>query len=153
MSNDPFSDARPGFIRLDDVVGRLILVNPKEIVTKKSNLKGKGDDTYDVVIGDAIVLDGELTEEIEELPAVVEDMHLSGSVLVGQLRAKVNKPAEQGGMVLGRVAKQKSQTKGFGDAWVLQSPTEDDKVLARPAAARYIAELKALAVDPFGSAE
>ena len=148
---DPFSDARPGFLRVDDFLGRLILVNPKEVLVKKSKYPPYG--PVDVIVADVIVLDGEVNDVIEDVPGVHDDLQLTGSVLTGQLKPKVKKPAEQGGMVLGRVAQQPAADRANRDAWVLQPPTEEDRVIARPAAERYIRDLQALAVDPFASAD
>jgi hypothetical protein len=57
----------------------------------------------------------------------------------------------KGTRVLGRLGQKPSATKGFGPAWVLMEPTEEDKDVAR----KYIDDEKARQasvkpVDPFG---
>lgn len=136
---DPFSDARSGFVRLDDMEGRLLLVVPLSVEQRDSTLPGQSGKKYDSITADVIVLDGDTTDMIEEIPFTIEGTFLSGQVLTAQLKAKVGK-----GMVLGRLGKQKARTKGFGDAWVLNAPTDADKKLARPAAKAYQEEN-----DPF----
>jgi len=146
---DPFSDARSGFVRVDDLLGRLILVNPKEVIVKKSKYAPFG--PIDVIVGDVVVCDGEENDVIENVPSVHDDLQFADSVLTGQLKSKVKKPAEQGGMVLGRVAQQPAADRANRDAWVLHPPTDEDKVIARPLAKAYLAELAALSAadDPF----
>jgi hypothetical protein len=131
---DPFSDARSGFVKLEDLMGRLILVIPQGIEERPSRLPtARQGDMYESITADVIVLDGPITELIEEVPMTVEGTFISGSVIVAQLKPKVKTQ----GMVLGRLGQQPSQTKSFGPAWVLQPPTDADKVLARPAAKAY----------------
>lgn len=137
-SQDPFSDATSGFVKLEDLMGRLVLVVPQSIETRASTLPGSIGKQYESVTCDVIVLDGEVTEKIEEVPATLESVFFSGQVVVGQLKPKV----KNHGMVLGRLGQQPSQTKGFGPAWVLNPPEEKDKKVARPAAAAYIKALE-----------
>lgn len=141
MTTDPFSDARSGFVKLDDLLGRLLLIVPKSVETRPSRMPGApAGATYESITADVIVLDGPVTELVEEVPMTIEGTFISGGVIVPQLKPKI---ASQG-MVLGRLGQQPSQTKQFGPAWVLQPPTDADKVLARPAANTYLA-----ANDPF----
>lgn len=145
--SDPFDDARSAFVKLDDLLGRLVLVVPLEVRTEPSTLPGSQGKTFEKVIADTVVLDGPVTDLIEAVPSTLDELHWSGQVVVGQLKPKVR---ITNGMVLGRLAKQPSKTKGFGPAWVLESPTDADKVIARPAAKAY---LDAHAEpDPFGEA-
>lgn len=137
---DPFTDARTGFVKLEDLLGRLLLVVPQSIEERQSTLPGSVGKVYDSITADVIVLDGPATDLIEQVPATLENVYLSGSVIVAQLRSKVKTK----GMVLGRLGQQKARTKGFGDAWVLDAPSESDKAPARVAAAAYLAES-----DPF----
>lgn len=137
---DPFSDARSDFIKVEDLKGRLVLIAPKDVVTRQSRFPGQEGKTYDSVTADVIVLDGPVTESIETIPMTIDDMVISGTIMASQLAPKV----KTRGMVLGRVATQPSQTRGFRDAWLLEPPTEADKVIARPAASAYLA-----ANDPF----
>ena len=140
---DPFQTARSGFVKLDDLLGRLLLVVPQSIEERESTLPGSQGRKYDSITADVIVCDGDVTDVIEEVPTTLESVFFSGAVVVNQLRGAVKGSK----MVLGRLGKQKSQTKGFGDAWVLQEPTEDDKKIARPVATAYLADN-----DPFAGA-
>lgn len=131
---DPFSDARSGFVKLDDLLGRLLLVIPQSIETRPSRMAGAAPGaTYESITADVIVLDGDITELVEEVPMTIEGTYISGGVIVPQLKPKIASK----GMVLGRLGQQPSQTPKFGPAWVLQPPTDKDKVLARPAAKAY----------------
>ncbi len=142
MSTDPFSDARSGFVKLEDLLGRLLLVVPKSIEERASTLPGSQGKMYASITADVIILDGPVTDLIDEVPLTLEGTYISGAVIVAQLKPKVGTH----GMVLGRLGQQPAQTKGFGPAWVLREPTDNDKVLARPAASAYLA-----ANDPFAS--
>jgi hypothetical protein len=140
MSTDPFTDARSSFTKLDDLIDRTVLVAPQEIQTLKSTLRGQEGKEYDAITADVIVLDGEPDDEIgiETVPTTIEGMRISGSVVVNQLRPKV----KSHGLVLGRVSKQKAQTKGFNDAYVLDSKSidKDDPVrkVARTEGQKYL---------------
>jgi hypothetical protein len=130
--HDPFDSAREGFVKMDDLKGRLILVSPTGIGTRDSTLPGSQGKVYEFVESTTVVLDGGPDEMVTEVPMVLDGFQFSGQAITGQLKPKVARR----GMVLGRLGQKPSQTKGFGPAWVLQEPTEDDKVLAR----RYLAE-------------
>jgi hypothetical protein len=133
MTDDPFDDARPGFVRLEDLKGRLLCVYPQSSSERDSNLPGQQGKKYEQILADVIVLDGDVTEQVEEVPTILDGIAFSGSAIVPQLKSKLGK--NRG--VLGRLATRKSQTKGFGDAWVLDAPTDADKTLARPHAIAY----------------
>lgn len=156
---DPFSEAQSSFITLDDCLvdvntgkvanvgeqGRLLLIEPISIETRQSTLPGQTDKAYDSITANVVILDGPVTEKIEEVPFKVEGMFLSGAVIVGQLKSKLPDKKPSTKYALGRVGKQPARTKGFGPAWVLNgngySLTEADKQLAR----NYLNSL-----DPFG---
>lgn len=143
--SDPFDDARSGFVRLENLVGRLLLVAPQSIEERDSTLPGQQGKKYPSITADVIVLDGKADELVEEVPSLLEGIFFSGSVVVAQLKPKLKKANP---LVLGRLGQQKSQTKGFGDAWVLEPPTDEDKALARPHANKYLEEH----ADPFAGA-
>lgn len=142
MGNDPFSDARSGFVKLDDMLGRLLLIVPKSIEMRASTLAGNQGKQYESITADVIILDGAITDMIDEIPFTLDDTFVAGGVLVPQLKPKIR----TGGMVLGRLGEQPSKTNPKVMAWVLREPTEEDKVLARPAASAYLADR-----DPFAS--
>jgi hypothetical protein len=137
MVKDPFSDASDAFLKMDDLIGRLLLVSPQDVGERESTLPGSQGKVYEYVITETVVLDGDVTDLIEDIPTVLDGFQFSGQAITAQLKPKVASK----GMVLGRLGQKPSQTKGFGKAWVLQPPTDDDKVLAR----KWIAEN----ADPF----
>lgn len=144
---DPFDDARPGFVRLDDLLGRLIAVIPQSIEERESTLPKSQGKKYESITADVIVLDGKPTDMVEAVPVVLEGIFFSGSVVVNQLKPKLRKqPHER--MVLGRLGQQPARTKGFGDAWVLEAPTDKDKEIARGPAREYLEKN----TDPFAAA-
>jgi hypothetical protein len=127
MSEDPFDSASPAFLGLEDLVGRLLLIKPRELKVRESRMPGQQGKEYETVITDTLVCDGDVTDKIEQVPTVLRDLWVSGSAVVGQLRPKLRTSK----MVLGRLSTTPSQTKGFKAAWILDEPTEDDKALAR----------------------
>lgn len=138
---DPFDDARSGFVKLDDLLGRLLIVAPKSLEQRKSKENG---DMYDVVIADVVVCDGAVTDVIEQVPTTLDGIMFGGVVVVNQLRSKIR----DGRLVLGRMGQQANQTRAKGaPAWVLEPPTDADKVIARPLAKEY-----QNANDPFATA-
>ncbi len=144
-TNDPFSDARAGFVKLDDLLGRLLLVIPLTIEDRDSTQPGSAGKTYESITADVIVCDGEVTDMIEEVPTTLEGIFISGGVIVPQLKPKLPRAGKGSGMVLGRLAQQPSQRFAKGSpAWVLAEPTDADKVIARPLANAYLSEN-----DPF----
>jgi|SRR5215207_1074110 len=131
---DPFATARSNFIGLGDLEGRAVLVYPTGLETDIPSTRDTSK-TYDAIIADVIVLDGDEDEELglDEIPGTIEDMRISGAVLVPQLRGALKKSRP----VLGVVDKQKSRTKGNNDAVVLKGEadvvTDEIRALARKA--------------------
>lgn len=144
MTDDPFDGARTGFVRLEDLKDRLVLVFPQSVEERDSTLPGAAGKKYESVTADVIVLDGDVTELIEEVPLTLEGIFISGAAIVPQVKPKIGK----GRGVLGRLSTQAARTKGFGDAWVLEAPTDADKALARPYAVAY----QEKNLDPFAAA-
>lgn len=131
MSQDPFDEARSGFIRLDDLLGRLLIVAPKTLEQRKSK---ENEGTYDAIMADVVVCDGPVTEEIENVPITLDNIQFGGVVVVNQLKSKI----KDGKLVLGRLGQQERQSGKKGQpAWVLNPPTDKDKDLARPLALAY----------------
>jgi hypothetical protein len=125
--SDPFSDASDAFVKLDNLLGRLVLVRPTGSGERESTLPGAAGKTYTYVETETVVLTGDVTDLVTAVPMVLDGLQFSGQAITAQLLPKVAK----GGMVLGRVGQKPSATKGFGKAWVLLPPDESDKVLAR----------------------
>lgn len=139
--SDPFSDAQSGFIRASDYAGRLVLIEVKDL--KKDLPSSEAGKSYDAIVADVHVLDGDVTEMFEmnkpyttpdgatHAAFTVEGSQLSGAALVPQLRGKVGKSYPHN-MILGRMKTQPSKrfTRG-APAAILDPPTEADKVLAR----------------------
>jgi len=150
---DPFEDedfdpASTAFLNTSHLLGRLLLVAGTELRVKPSTQKGaKEGSTYEVVVADVIVLDGPVDDMIPTVPFIAEGIHLSGQVLVGQVR----NTAKTGKMVLGRMEQRPSanfpQSKG---AWTLAEPTDADKAIARSPAKAYLKQRQE-ATDPFGN--
>jgi hypothetical protein len=151
---DPFSSAREAFVKMDDVEGRLLLITVLDSGERESTLRGaKEGETYTFVETDTVVLDGDVTEMIDEVPMVLEGFQFSGQAVTGQLVPQLKKKnAGTGtGLVLGRLGTKPNQFKT--KTWILQEPTDSDKAVAR----KYLAEeqerrAKAEPTDPFAAA-
>ena len=146
---DPFSSARDAFIKQEHVNGRLLLITPTSSGTRQSTLPGQTDREYTYIVTDTVVLDGEIDDMVDKVPLLLEDFQFSGQAITAQLQPALRKK----GTVLGRLGQKPSQTKGFGPAWVLAEPTDEDKVIAR----KYLADeekrkAEATPADPFAAA-
>jgi hypothetical protein len=128
MSDDPFDDARSAFVKMDDLEGRLLLITATDHGTRASTLPGQVGKEYVWVETTTVVLDGEITELIDEVPTVLDGFQFSGSTVTGMLKPKIR----TGRPTLGRLVKQKARQKGFSDAWALAKvEDEKDRELAR----------------------
>jgi len=148
MSDDPFATAPTTFAGLGDLEGRTVVIVPLRLESGIPSNRPNGG-TYERVIADVIVLDGEPDEElgIDELPATIEEMFISGSVVVPQVKTKVKSHQP----IIGVVVKTPSKTKGNAPAVMLDgkaSVTDEARALARKA---YDAYLKSQE-DPFADA-
>ena len=99
----PFDRAQSALLKLEDLIGRLVLVYPSRETTGQSKMNpGK---TYDIVIGDTVVCDGEpIRGKIDEVPAVIPDLYWSGGYVTKQLKGNLG----TGRPVIGRVVQVKS---------------------------------------------
>lgn len=151
---DPFSSAREAFVKMDDVEGRLLLMTLTDSGERESNLpKAKEGDVYTWVEADVVVLDGDVTEMVDEVPMVLEAFQFSGQAVTGQLMPYLKKlrAGTGNGIVLGRLGTKPNKWKT--KTWVIQEPTEDDKVIARQyLAAEQERKAKEEPKDPFAAA-
>jgi hypothetical protein len=132
-SPDPFADANDAFLKVENLLDRLLLVTPNgRSGQRESTLPGQAGKMYDWVETTTVVLDGEPDDLVTEIPLVLDGFQYAGKGLTGQLLPKV--PTRQ--PVLGRLGTKPSATKGFGPMWILLPPTEADKVVAR----KYLAD-------------
>lgn len=130
MSNDPFAAAGTAGVKITDYEGNLLLVTPNDYVT---GLKTDYDDDKDAVDVDVVVLDG------PEGPEELNDVRIFQGALIGALKHRIGKRQS---MLLGRLGKGEQKKKGQSAAWIFQTPTEEDKKVAR----EYLASKPA---DPF----
>lgn len=138
-------DAQDDFVRIADLDGRNILVFPRKIDT------AKGDDPYEFLLADVIVLDGQPTELMPEIPATVSKMQLTSSPLIrnGQrLLDKANKVnAPHAAPYAGKVNSRKGQKGGraYGiEKWEANDPI---RALANREAGLYVKARDAAAVE------
>ncbi len=125
MANDDlFDDARTGWLKTEDLVGRLLLIKAIEIGERESTMAGSNGKMYEYVVGDMVILDGETTELIEAIPHREEAFQFAGARLVSTLKPKIR----TGRMALGRFAQ--VPVKGRAPAWELQPPNDKDRALA-----------------------
>lgn len=142
--SDPFSAASDSFVKMEHLKGRLLLITMTGVTgQRESTQKGQAGKFYDWIETDTVVLDGEETDMIDEIPTLLEGFQFSGGYVVGTLRPKVRKQ----GMVLGRLTTKAVPT-GI-PPWVFTKPTEEDNVLARKYLAANPPDAKP---DPFNSA-
>lgn len=151
---DPFSTAREAFVKMDDVEGRLLLITVQDSGERESTLpKAKEGDTYTYIVTDSVVLDGELTEMIDEIPMELEGFQFSGEAITGQLLPALKK-VQNGtgnGLVLNRLGTKGNKWKT--KTWILTEPTDEDKALAREYLTTVEARKKATTPsDPFAQA-
>lgn len=138
---DPFAGADPdedefatpdrNFLAVDDLDGRLVIIFPHsiaEVASTKPNGK-----PYDRVTADVVVVDGTVTDKLDQVPFLAENMYLSAGSLVGAVRKHVGK----GKPVLGRVDSRPSSYNKQVKAYGLADPTDADKKAASPALAKY----------------
>lgn len=116
------------FVKMDDLLGRLLLVKPISVGERESTLPGaKPGQTYEYVECDVVVLDGEPTDLIDEIPAVLDAFQFSGAVVVGALKPKIRK----GARLLGRLGQHRAAQFKTSMGWHFDVPTEADQALAR----------------------
>lgn len=129
-SEDPFATPSTEFVEVADLDGRLLVIFPHRVEQAVGKSDGK---PYDKIIADVIVVDGPTTDKITEVPFVVEDMHFSAKMIVGQLRPYVGKNRP----VLGRVNSKPSSFNKQVKAYGLGDPEQADKAKALPALREY----------------
>lgn len=135
---DPFSEARSGFVKFEDIVGRGLLFVPLSSEIRKSTLKGQEGKDVLTVITDIVVLDGPVTEQVEAVPLTLESVPVMSTAVVNQLKVKIGKKGPDNktpAMVLGVLGR---QTSSYGTPmWILEAPEEKHKALARQAAKAF----------------
>lgn len=115
---DPFnSPASGGKFSAADHKGKLLLITPKSYETGITTTFGE----KDAVKADVVVVNEANPGDSEE----IADALLFGGVLIGQTKSYVGK-----GLVLGRL-NQGTAKKGQNAPWVLDDPTDEDKVAGR----------------------
>lgn len=126
MTTDPFDDAREGYVTMDDLQDRLLLVYPTGVTgQRESNIPGSQGKMYDWIETDCVVLDGEPSDLID-VPGTQELFQFSGANVVNTLRLQI----KRGKPALGRLVKRPPAKRGLSPSWHLAAPEAADKVLA-----------------------
>lgn len=146
MTDNPFGVAEEelldrattDYVTTEDLDGRLVLIYCDEI-RQESGTSGP----YLKCICDTVVLDGEVTEKIPEVPFVVEGMHISNSQIVDKLKKRVGNPKP----LLGRMnAAPSKRNKKVMAVWIVD-PKDDDI----PVAVAYLKANPRKTDDPFAT--
>jgi hypothetical protein len=135
QQDEDFATPSLEYVRYDGLYDRHIIIKPLEQTT------GTGTDgkVYDKAICDVIVLDGPTTEQIPELPYVIERMHISNSSIVQTLIAYIKKDQPIIGRAYGVPSKKnRAVIAGLLDTNVSSDTIE--KLNARAAWKKYLAE-------------
>lgn len=117
-----------GFLKMDDLEGRLLVISPLSKGERDSDLPGQQGKKYDYIVCDIIVCDGDEDDRIgDSIPGQLDSYQLAGQSIVGQLEGKIGK----GRLVVGRLTKKPAQRKGFSPAWFLSAPEPNELKLAQ----------------------
>lgn len=118
MTTDPFSGpASASGVKVTEFEGRLLLVTPTAYEEGIETQYG----AKDAVRASVVVIDEEAPEKSEKH----DDVLMFQGRLIGQTKPFVGK-----GLVLGRLGKGEAK-KGQSAPWMLEDPTDDDKVKGR----------------------
>ena len=115
MAKDEF-DIAGSYVAIKDLLGELVLFTPTEYVEEVTTDFG----TKDVVLSNMVVLTA------EGGPAEYDDQMIFQGSLIGQLKRKI----PGGRKLLGVIAKGEAK-KGQNAPYILTSPTDEQKQLAR----------------------
>lgn len=127
-----FSQPKPpepggNFIRLDQLINRLLLIRPHtvEMVTsKQTDKEGNPRPDYKKIVADVVILDGrpKIGEDKVSIPHVVLNMWISGAQIVPQIEEHIDnddEPYALGRLVLG-------EPNSFGQSARVLDPFDDD---------------------------
>jgi hypothetical protein len=148
---DPFGLATTAFVGIPEMVGRLVLVHPLRSTQEKSNTKPG--EFYTAIFCNVVVMSGQPTDTIPDVPGQYDDVMISSGMCVRQLTPYLAR-AERF-LFLGVVSAQPSRANKQVNAYAFSEPTEQMIAYARPHAQRYMAEwqarqAKVQPADPFG---
>lgn len=116
-SGDQFDVATNVFVGPEDLDGRLLVVKPY----RKENKKGRTGDPYVAIFADVVVLTGPVTDKIEAVPCVLEDVMFSSQGLSRPLENKLRNPKGKP-FLAGVVDSQPSQYNKHVRAYMFKEP-------------------------------
>lgn len=146
QTEDLFEDVQAEYVTIDDLEGRHIVVLPENLETVEST-KPNGK-PYPRITATVLVLDGDVTDKITEIPFTIGDMYLSAANVVARLRAAVKDRRPRLGYVDSVPSSYNKAVKAFGFQPVDASNREvRDKANAAIVAYREAAH----AEDPFAA--
>ena len=125
--DDDLQSARSGFVTLDDLLDRVIIVTPTD-----SGSRTGDNGEYEFIVADVLVCDGRTTELIDRIPTMLDDFQLWGANVVSSL-----KPALRRGNSVVGVLGQKKAAKYRTQAWHLLEPTAEQMTTAKAARRAY----------------
>jgi hypothetical protein len=148
---DPFAIATSSYVTNDDLRDRTLLIRPDRVGSRQS--KTNPADTYEFVTCDVAVLSGPATDKIEGIPTILEGIQITGSALIGDLKAKIGRRDVEGQrkLSLGRIILGEKTDRSRNAPWIWDEIAEDDVRRARLFLERdqSILQLGATSDDPF----
>lgn len=109
-----FDDPGSDFVTIHDIDGRTVCVFPKEIRREAAKDPKPGKETFEKVVADVIVLDGPVTDAIQQVPGLIPDMHLSAGAVVAAIRGNVRTKRPIMGRIDSRPSRNNRQVKAYG---------------------------------------
>jgi hypothetical protein len=147
---DPFADPeRTTYPQTPGLVGRLVLMAPRSLkeihFVEDGQAKSKWRMTTDVIVldGDPVLSwvernsGKERSVKLDSIPSpVIDGMWIESAGLISACKARLRTPNMP--LALGRVARGEPSKPGQSAPYILQTPTDKDKALARPVADAYM---------------
>lgn len=92
---DPFTSSKSAFVKMTDLQGRLLLIRPRAKGERQTTQPGQTG-MYPYMVTDTVVLDGELTELIDELPKDLTGFQFAGDAVFPVLDGALGKKNPDG---------------------------------------------------------
>lgn len=129
-ADDDFDDPKTEYASVEHLDGRVVMFYVKRI---DSNIMGNNGKPYDRVVCDVVVLNGDVTELVPEVPGIIENMFVSNVSIVPRIRGGLKTDRPLLGYVDSQPSKQNKKVLAYG---FQKLNADDERRKLGPAGAR-----------------